>query len=115
MLNFPMKISIFYRLGNQLEPRFDVVYPVKNGLEFGRLVDHVLRGGNFTHIVHPGGESHLFDLVFIEKNILKRTCVGLVNIFSDHHCQFDHPVDMTPGVRRLFVDGGGDAFDKGVE
>lgn len=54
-----------------LEAGADLVDPVVNGLEFGRLVHHELRGGDLAAIVQPARDMDGLPLLFVEPEIGK--------------------------------------------
>ena len=88
---------------------------VEQGLQFGRLVDHMHRRGYLAAIVQQRGYAQFVAILVGEREVGQRPFAGGGGRLRQHHGQFRHALAVAAGVGRLFVDGQVDQLDEGLE
>ena len=88
---------------------------VGDRFEAGRLVDHVLRGGELAAIMQPTRHIEFVPLVIRQLEVGERSIGGLMRRFRELPGDLRHPLAVAVGVGRLGVDRPGHHVDDGVE
>ena len=107
-LQFRIALEHFKAGVNQIDP-------VKQGLQFGGFVDHVHRCGNLAAIMQQAGNLEFVAVPVIHFEAGQRTLNRFSNRLGQHHGQCWHPLAMSAGVRRFFVNGQVDHIDEGFK
>ncbi len=98
-----------------LEARVDQGNAVENGLQLGRLVDHMHRRRHLAAIVQQAGDLQLVAFLVVEGEAGQRPIPRCRHGFGQHHGKHRYALAMAAGIGRLFVDGQVDHADEGFE
>ena len=98
-----------------LEAGVDEVDAVVDGLQLGRLVDHMHRRRHLAAIVQQAGDLELVAVLVAHVEGRERPCARVVYGLGEHHRQLRHALAMPARVRRLLVDRGVHQVDERLE
>ncbi|MNJ44504.1 hypothetical protein D3C77_395590 [compost metagenome] len=98
-----------------LEAGADLMDAVVQGLQLGRLVDHVFGAGDLAAVMQPGGDPELITFHLTHAVLRIRTTLRGDDLVDEHFRQLRDSLTVTAGVRALGIRGVGQELDDGVQ
>jgi len=88
---------------------------IVNGLQLGRLVDHMHRCGDLAAVVQQTSNFQLIQVVVGHLEVGQRAALGGIHCIGNHHRQCWHTLAVAAGVVRLLVNRQVDEIDEGFK